>query len=371
MNRSCRAILLLLAGLLVHTPAPGADTPGDLETLISTGSDAPAQEPSPSTADLASLRDRLLAGEFARRRLADTLESTRQDLDDIDRRIESGLGSLEAHREAWGTRVSVFHRMSGIPRGVVIAMPAPLSVVHRSSVVAHMLVTGIERHMRDMTRRLAELSALASVREGMDATRLDTLGRLRAVEADIASASERVREILGPLTIERRPAMETPATLTSFLHRLAAESMAQVTIGNVLTADTRAALMVTDVESRRGTLPYPAHGVIDGRRQLRIATAPEEPVITPLDGVVLHSGPFNGRGPLLVIDHGDNYQTILLGFDHGTVGAGEWLVAGQPVAVMAADDTEERTLYVEIRHKGIPVDVPDWLTAAFSEESDQ
>ena len=286
------------------------------------GSDAPAQEPSPSTADLASLRDALLDGESERRRLADTLESTQENLDDIDRRIEIGLASIEPHRKAWGTRVSLFHRMSGIPRGVIIAMPAPLPVVHRSSVVAHMLVTGIEGHMKDMSRRLDELGALASIREGMEGTRLDTLGRLGAIEADIDSASERVREILAPLTVERKPAIETPATLTSYLHRLAAESMAQASLGDILTADIRTALMVTDIESRKGTLPYPARGVTDGRHRLRIATAPEEPVITPLDGVVLHSGPFNGSGPLLVIDHGDNYQTILLGFDHGTVGSG-------------------------------------------------
>ena len=371
MSRSCPAILLLSAGLLVHAPVAGDESPGDLETLISKGSEAPTQEPSPSTADLASLRHTLLAGESERRRLAAILESTREDLDDIDRRIESGLASLEPHREAWGTRVSVFHRVSGIPHGVVIAMPAPLSVVHRSSVVAHVLVAGIERHMKDMTRLLDELSALAAVREGMDAARLDTLGRLRGIEADINSASERVREILAPLTVERKPVIEAPATLTSFLHRLAAESMAQASRGNLLTADIRTALMVTGIESRKGALPYPARGVTDGRHRLHIATAPGEPVITPFDGVVLHSGPFNGSGPLLVIDHGDNYQTILLGFDHGTVGAGEWLVAGQPVAVMAADDTEERTLYVEIRHKGIPVNTPDWLTAAFSEESNQ
>lgn len=269
MNSSCRAILLLSAGLLVHTPAPGAETPGDLETLISTGSDAPAQEPSPSTADLASLRDALLAGESERRHLADTLESAHQDLDDIDRRIETGLGSLEPHREAWGTRISVFHRMSGIPRGVVIAMPAPLSVVHRSSVVGHMIVTGIERHMKDMTRRLNELSALATIREGMVAARLDTLGRLRAVEADIDFASKRVREILAPLTVERKPAIETPATLTSYLHRLAAESMAQASIGNILTADFRTTLTVTDIESRKGTLPLPRT-----RRHRRAPPAP-------------------------------------------------------------------------------------------------
>lgn len=371
MNRSCRAILLLSAGLLVHTTVSGDETPGDLETLISMGSDAPAPEPSPSTADLTSLRDTLLAGESERRRLADLLESIEDDLDDIDRRFETGLASLEPHREAWGTRVSVLHRVSGIPRGVVIAMPAPLSVVHRSSIVAHMLVTGIERHMKDTIRRLEELSALDTIREGMDSARLDTLGRLRAIEADIDSASERVRGILAPLTVERNSAIETPATLTSFLYRLAAGSMPQAPNGDILTADIRTALMVADIESRKGSLPYPARGVSDGRRRLRIATAPGEPVITPFDGVVLHSGPFNGTGPLLVIDHGDKYQTILFGFDHGAVGPGEWLLAGQPVAVMAADDTEERTLYVEIRHKGIPVDIPDWLTAAFSEESDQ
>ena len=371
MNRSCLAPLLLSAGLLVHTPVPGEDTPGDLETLISMGSDAPAPEPSPSKTDLASLRDTLLSGEAERRRLAGILESTYENLDDIDRRIDIGLKGLEPHREAWGTRVSVLHRVSGIPPGVVIGMPASLSFVHRSSVVAHTLVTGIEEHMKDMTRQLEELSALGTIREEMDLARLDTLGRLRTIETELDAARERVREILAPLTVERTPVFRTPATLTSFLYRLAAESMAQASTDNILTADIRSALMVTGIESRKGALPYPARGTPDGSRQLHIATAPEEPVITPFDGIVLYSGPFAGHGPLLVIDHGDSYQTVLVGFDHGMVGTGEWLVAGQPVAVMAADDTEERTLYVEVRYKGIPEDAPDWLTAAFTEESNR
>ena len=369
MNRSCRALLLLLAGLLVHTPVPGDETPGDLETLISTGSDAPDPELSLSTADLATLRDTLLSGESERRRLADILESIEEDLDDVDRSIDVGLKGLEPHREAWGTRVSILYQVSSIPPGVVIAMPAPLSFVHRSSVVAHTLMTGIDRHMEDMTWRLEGLSALDSIREGMDPARLDALGRLRAIEAELDAAGERVREILAPLTVARKPEIETPATLTSFLYRIAAGSMAQASMDHALKADIRTALMVTDIESRKGALPYPARGAPEGRRRLHIATAPEEPVITPFDGVVLYSGPFAGHGPLLVIDHGDDYHTVLLGFDHGAVGTGDWLVAGQPVAVMAADDTKERTLYVEFRYKGIPVDAPDWLTAAFIDES--
>ncbi len=371
MNRFRLAPLLLTAGLLVHTPVPGEDAPGDLETLISSGNDVPDPEPSPSTTDLASLRDTLLSGESERRRLADVLESIEEDLDAIDRRIDSGLMDLEPHREAWGTRISILHRVSGIPPGVVIAMPASLSFVHRSSVVAHALVTGIEGHIKDMTRHLDELSALGAIREERDWARLDTLGRLRAIEAELDTASKRVREILAPLTVERKPMIRTPETLTSFLHRLAAGSMAQASMDNILTSDIRTALMVTDIESRKGTLPYPVRGAPDGSRRLHVSTAPDEPVITPFDGIVLYSGSFAGHGPLLVIDHGDNYQTVLLGFDHSAVGTGEWLVAGQPVAVMAADDTEERTLYVEVRYKGIPEDAPDWLTAAFTEESNR
>ena len=310
-----------------------------------------------------------MSGESERRRLADVLKSIEEGLDDIDRRIEFALKGLEPHREAWGTRVSILYQVSGIPPGVVIAMPASLSFVHRSSIVAHTIVTGIEGHMKDAIRRLEELSALETIRAEMDSARLDTLGTLRAVEAELDTASERVREILAPLTVERKPVIKTPATLTSFLYCLATGPTARTSMNNILTADIRKALMVNDIESRKGTLPYPARGAPDGSRLLQITTAPEEPVITPFDGIVLYSGPFAGNGPILVIDHGDNYQTVLLGFDHGAVGTGEWLVAGQPVAVMAADDTEERTLYVEFRHKGIPVNAPDWLTAAFTEES--
>ncbi len=369
MSRFRLAPLLLSAGLLVHSPVPGENTPGDLETLISTGKDGPAAEPSPSTTDLASLRDTLLSGESERRRLADILESIEEGLDDIDRRIDVELMDLEPHRETWSTRISVLHRVSGIPPGVVIAMPASLSFVHRSSVVARALVTGIEEHIKDMTRRLEELSALGAIREDVDSARLDTLGSLHAIQEELDAASRRVREILAPLTVVRKPVIGIPETLTSFLYRIAAGSRTQGSTDNILTADIRAALMATDIESRKGTLPYPARGAPDGGRRVFIATAPDEPVISPFDGIVLYSGPFAGHGRLLVIDHGDNYRTILLGFERSTVETGEWLVAGQPVAVMATDDTEKRTLYVELRYKGIPEHAPDWLTATFTEES--
>ena len=363
MNPSCLTVLLLLAGFLVHAPSFGDEPRDDLETLLSVGNDGPVPEQSRSMDDLASLRDTLLAREFERRRLAELLKSLEINIAGAERRVRSGRAHLEPHHQALGARVSVLHRVSNIPRGVVMAMPAPLSDVHRSSIVAHVLVRGIEEHMKDMTRRLAELSTQGAVRDKMASDRRDALAELRAIEADIHSASERVREILEPVATKRKQAIEGPARLSSYLHRLAAQSMTQANVDRPL--------MMRDIESHKGSLPFPAHGVADGQLRLRIATAPEEPVITPHDGIVLHSGPVNGSGPLLVIDHGDNYQTVFLGLGHGDVRTGQWLLAGQPVASMATDDTDERTLYVELRHRGVPVDITGWFTATFNEESDE
>lgn len=95
-------------------------------------------------------------------------------------------------------------------------------------------------------------------------------------------------------------------------------------------------------------------------------------VIAPADGRVLYAGPFRSYGQLLILDAGDDYHIVLAGMDRIDVASGQFVSAGEPVALMGARrlasvqvaefGAAEPALYVEFRNDGKPVDPTPWWT---------
>ncbi len=87
-------------------------------------------------------------------------------------------------------------------------------------------------------------------------------------------------------------------------------------------------------------------------------------VVSPCGGRVSFAGPFRSYGNLLIVDCGDAYHFVLAGLDRLDVAAGQRVLAGEPVGVLAAGEGRSRaTLYLELRHHGQPVDPRTWFAA--------
>ena len=91
-------------------------------------------------------------------------------------------------------------------------------------------------------------------------------------------------------------------------------------------------------------------------------------VISPNDGEVVFAGPFRGYGELLIIALGDGYHILLAGLTRTDVSVGQWLLAGEPVGIMAdhqggIEGGSPPQLYVELRRRGEPVNPLQWMTA--------
>jgi septal ring factor EnvC (AmiA/AmiB activator) len=121
----------------------------------------------------------------------------------------------------------------------------------------------------------------------------------------------------------------------------------------------------------RGHMIYPASGHLMLRygendefgvasKGLTLETRAGAQVIAPFDGRVLFAGPFKGYGQILIIEHGDGYHSLLAGLDRVEGVVGQWVVAGEPVGLMAGGDTKPH-LYLELRHDGQPINPLPWL----------
>ena len=136
-------------------------------------------------------------------------------------------------------------------------------------------------------------------------------------------------------------------------------------------------------ETAKGTLPLPAQGKrikrfgdADGvggtLRGISLQTRGEARIIAPTDGWVVYAGPFRSYGQLLIINAGGGYHVLLAGMGRIDVSLGQFVLTGEPVAVMGAslpagqghNDNSRPVLYVEFRKDGRPIDPGPWWAEA-------
>ena len=130
----------------------------------------------------------------------------------------------------------------------------------------------------------------------------------------------------------------------------------------------------------RGRLRLPVNGVrirefgaSDGvggtQKGLSIASRPGAQITAPCDGWVVYAGPFRSYGQLLILNAGGGYHVLLAGMERISVDLGQFVLTGEPVAVMGsgsqvsaavATGSKEPVLYVEFRKDGTPIDPSPW-----------
>ncbi len=129
----------------------------------------------------------------------------------------------------------------------------------------------------------------------------------------------------------------------------------------------------------RGHLRLPVNGArirefggSDGaggtQKGLSIAARPGAQITAPCDGWVVYAGAFRSYGQLLILNAGGGYHVLLAGMDRISVDLGQFVLTGEPVAVMgdgsqAATVTtgpQQSVLYVEFRKDGTPIDPSPW-----------
>ncbi|MFN4089398.1 MAG: murein hydrolase activator EnvC family protein [Alphaproteobacteria bacterium] len=98
-------------------------------------------------------------------------------------------------------------------------------------------------------------------------------------------------------------------------------------------------------------------------RGVVLETRENAQVVAPREGTVAYSGSFRGYGLLLIIDHGDGYHSLLMGFSRIDARPGQRVIAGEPVGVMGASETGNPHLYVELRRNGQPTNPLPMLAA--------
>jgi murein hydrolase activator len=146
--------------------------------------------------------------------------------------------------------------------------------------------------------------------------------------------------------------------------------------------------------SAKGRLSLPVNGskirdfgAPDGagsnEKGISIATRPGAQVTAPSDGWVVYAAPYRSYGQLLILNVGGGYHVLLAGMERITVDPGQFVLTGEPVAVMgsgtrvasvsaagssSAIGSPQPVLYIEFRKDGTPIDSSPWWAATVNEK---
>jgi septal ring factor EnvC (AmiA/AmiB activator) len=305
-----------------------------------------------------------------------------------------------------GEVLAALQRMGHQPPPALIASPEDALQSVRTAIVLGAVLPEMRREVESLAN---DLSELLTVRKKINAERGRLKAEVAALDGERARMAALVEERQKQLT-EREKVLEaersragTLAQQVDNLKDLIAklEQGLDPTTREVREAgrtDSRPALSAfrdpgrlapaVAFASLRGRVPIPVNGVKlkefgapdasgGSEKGISIATRAGAQVTAPADGWVVYAGPFRSYGQLLILNVGGGYHVLLAGMDRISVDLGQFVLTGEPVAVMGngshiaailATGSSQPVLYVEFRKDGVPVDPGPWWAAGEGEK---
>ena len=330
-----------------------------------------------------------------------------------EKRLAGLQGNEDTVRRSLGSRRAVIaevlaalQRIGRHPPPALMVSPEDALVSVRTAILLGAVLPGMKVEVDTL---VADLAELVRVRREI-ATERDGLGR------DLAALSqERTRMTLLVQERQRKQA-ETEKALDG--ERSKALQLARQAdnlkdlIGRLeqdIAANARAAATAQGTETKaslgalndpgrlspaiafastKGTLRLPVNGIkirafgeADGlggtEKGLSVTSRAGAQVTAPADGWVVYAGPFRSYGQLLILNAGGGYHVLLAGMERISVDLGQFVLTGEPVAVMGGGPTSaaavaigssQPVLYIEFRKDGSPVDPGPWWAVTDNEK---
>lgn len=313
----------------------------------------------------------------------DRLASLRQDIE--DQRVAFGDG-LRRQREEERRLARLFEekeRLEADRRLTLDALNARTAELAGQATSLEDLIGALEgdlaaaRSAEEEARRLAEIRAAETEARRLAAQEAESERRERVAVSEArtepAAQPDELRAGVGeadePLELAALPPEEAPENRSYDIASLRRD-MAELDIS-------------APFSTLEGSLVHPVVGEVTrgfgeddgfGRKSegMVFASRAGDLVTAPADGRILYSGPFRSYGQLLILNAGDGYHIVLAGMREIDVDVGQFVLAGEPVAVMGSRrlasagsrdlPPTEPSLYVEFRKDGKPVDPDPWWT---------
>jgi septal ring factor EnvC (AmiA/AmiB activator) len=237
-------------------------------------------------------------------------------------------------------------------------------------------ISGLMAEMKDMVQSRQTTLESVRVAAAQHAKTVNYLGELvQKMDKEIAAAG--LAQYEAELATKR--ARENAAAEAARREGRPVAEMKPAETTKVAFVDPGRLKPAIEFDDTRGKLARPVSGrqirpfgganeIGEAAKGISISGRPQAQVTSPVDGWVAYADEFRTYGQLLIINAGGGYHILLAGMQRIDVGVGQFVLAGEPVAVMGASPKgagggktgDGPVLYVEFRKDGRPIDPGPW-----------
>jgi murein hydrolase activator len=321
--------------------------------------------------------------------------------------------ALKESRTAIGQMLAVMQRMGREPPPVMVTKRSDALKMVRSAMVLSSFFPKFKVESERLATRLADLDkVLAEAREQRDRLAKEKQQSAQSREEIAALLVERRERLRGnfarleDLKVAASRHTRAVTDLGDLLQRLDAEvaqhsnlaayeaELKQLGPAVELKPEAKQVAFVQPgrlkpalpFDKVKGQLPLPCAGKkiksfgtrdeTGGKSEgIVFETRKDAQIVSPSDGWVIYAGQFRSYGQLLIINAGGGYHILLAGMDQIYTAVGQFVLAGEPVAIMGksesqtADRAQSRgpALYIEFRKDARPIDPDPWWSQGVKE----
>ncbi|HXT05390.1 MAG TPA: peptidoglycan DD-metalloendopeptidase family protein [Roseiarcus sp.] len=301
--------------------------------------------------------------------------------------------SFGARRERIAQLLAALQRMTHDAPPAIFVRPDDMAAAVRAAGVVNAMIGDVKAEADALSRDLARAAVLkhtiADERAQLAASAEEQAVDKARLEALVEARQQSLGNRQGALDDERKRADDLAQQATSLkdlLSKMDGEAAADKAAAAAV--ESRAAGPGGDLarlkpavafSQEKGRLPWPAPGTVvkaygdaDGlgaeSKGVSLALAPGATVAAPADSWIAFAGPYRSYGQLLILNVGEGYYMVLAGMARIQVSVGQFVLAGEPVAVMgagsgtggAAIGAGEPVLYIELRKNDNVIDPQPW-----------
>jgi len=330
------------------------------------------------------------------------IEATQARLAPLDAREKLLRKSLDERRDAIVAILAALQRIGRQPPPVLVVRPEDALQAVRTAIALGAVLPdmraqadalagdlsellGVRKEILDESNQLSgdldllgreqlRLTLLIDERQKREAAAEQALSSERQRAAQLAHQVDSIKDLIAKLEADLDPTTRAARDASRAISSDATQPQLAA-----LSDPGRLAPAVAFADMR-GRMHWPVNGVAirefggsDGvggpQKGLSIAARPGAEITAPCDGWVVYAGPFRSYGQLLILNAGGGYHVLLAGMDRISVDLGQFVLTGEPVAMMgdasqpaaaATTGPKQPVLYVEFRKDGTPIDPSPW-----------
>lgn len=256
------------------------------------------------------------------------------------------------------TLLPVLQKLSNTPPGTLLSLPQPPADSVRGLAILQGITSNIAKQITSVQALSTQQSALIAEAETAQ------------TKLQVAAAAQ--QEAAAALARQINAAKATELAQTDIAAR---EAAARLEAQHKLDTLANAVARLSPHDSGPAILPpgggapvagsilhpFGAATLAGAATGISYAAVPGANVISPCAGTILFAGPFPAYGEMVIADCGHANSVVLAGMAVLDVAAGQRIARGQPIGSMAANETHQPVLYLELRQSGKPVDPGPWL----------